>query len=266
VNLFSARERYWRLLSGSGGIGPTNWLLEMFNNLSSVQVEIAREKSPDNLFPEMSRCCRAEQSPRKGIPVEKLLEETSRNSRFTQRETSTSPLILFPLIAKCFNSPHPSERTQPTTLAPEIEFAERSRTSKLFSFNPPETFPGKSSVLEETLRNFRPEQEPRLVRVVTGPEREFLDRSKLVKEAEHLKPETEPLMCEFERNRDSNPVRDRRDEDTALNPTLRGLELRSIEVTLSSLQVTPSKVHGFLLEDQSGRRFLSGRTSLKLIS
>ncbi|KAF2544407.1 hypothetical protein F2Q68_00028576 [Brassica cretica] len=108
--------------------------------------------------------------------------------------------------------------------------------------------------------------EPRLDKVVTGPEMKFRDRSKVVRKAEHLKVVMEPLMWESERDRDSNPVRDKRDEATALNPTLRGLELRSIEVTLSSLQVTPSYVHGFLLGDQSGSRFLSGRTFLKLIS
>ncbi|KAF3591368.1 hypothetical protein DY000_02028145 [Brassica cretica] len=109
-------------------------------------------------------------------------------------------------------------------------------------------------------------QEPKLDKVDTGPEMVFLDRFKLVREAEHLKSEMEPLMWEFERDRDSSPARDSRDEATALNPTLRGLELRSIEVTLSSLQVTPWKVHGFLSGDQSGSRFLSGRTFLKLIS
>ncbi|PPR95006.1 hypothetical protein GOBAR_AA25657 [Gossypium barbadense] len=68
-----------------------NWKLAKFKKLMLTHEEIARPISPENLLPEISRCSKAEQSPTEGIPVEKLLDERSKNSNSLQFETSISP-------------------------------------------------------------------------------------------------------------------------------------------------------------------------------
>jgi len=123
--------------------------------------------SPKYLLAERSKYVSEEQSPKEGIATEKLLEERSKWRREVEAEKSTSPVILFPLSARCSMSGLRSQRTMP---GPEILLLERSATRRL-SFQWEEEL--NSRRLLERLRDWRFEHEARKDMSLREPERVF---------------------------------------------------------------------------------------------
>lgn len=175
-----------------------------------------------------------------------------------------SPVSLFPFKTNRCIPLQLDWKSQVITLGPESLLLERSSTSRLSlgeSLRKEE-----SSPLFERLRDFKLEQEPKLEMSEREPEREFRERSKVVKKVLHLVKEMVPVRLISFRTRVSRWSRERRKVETRLKLVPRWVKLRSMEDTKESLQVMPVKLHVFWFGSQLERRVGFDTLALKLRS